>query len=68
MNIRVARDGQIIGEFNEAEFASRLRRQEIRSSDYFMDDRMTTWLPVYEYRSSVSLPPTPTPESLGSSN
>lgn len=64
MNVRVARDGQIIGEYTEAEFASLLRKQEILSRDYFMDDTMTSWRPIYEYRSQTPLPPTPTPESV----
>ncbi len=60
----VARDGEVIGQFEEAEFASRVRRIEIRSTDYYFVEGMAEWRPVYEYRPSVALPATPTPESV----
>ncbi len=60
----VARDGEIIGEFTEAQFARMIRSLEIRSTDHYFVEGMAEWEPVYEYRPSVTLPPTPTPESV----
>ena len=60
----IARDGEVIGAYTEAEFASKVRRLEIRSTDYFFVEGMKEWQPVYEYQPSVALAPTPTPESV----
>lgn len=68
MIFSVARDGQILGEFSEAQFASKIRSQEIRSTDHYFVEGMPDWRPVYEYQPSVTLPPTPTPESVNAAS
>ena len=64
MTFSVARDGEIIGEFSEAELGRKIRSQEIRSTDHYFVEGMTDWRFVYEYSPSAALPPTPTPESV----
>ncbi len=64
----VARDGEVVGEFSEAEFARKIRSQEIRSTDHYFVEGMADWKPVYEYIPSATLPPTPSPESVKSAS
>jgi hypothetical protein len=52
MNIHVARDGQVIGEFSESEFREKIYRGEIYAEDFYWCEEMSDWAPVSHYRAS----------------
>lgn len=55
VRIHVARNGQVIGEFDEFAFREKITKREILATDhYFAEGAQKDWKPVYEYR-----PPSP---------
>ncbi len=50
MNFHVARDGVIIGEFNEQVFRDKVFRGEVRRDDFYWTEGMTEWQTVAHYR------------------
>ncbi|MBA3607488.1 MAG: DUF4339 domain-containing protein [Verrucomicrobiota bacterium] len=50
MNFHVARDGVIIGEFNEQDFRDKVFRGEVRREDFYWTEGMTEWQTVAHYR------------------
>lgn len=53
MNFHVARNGEIIGEFNEQDFRDKVFRGEVRPDDYYWTEGMADWQSVAEYRSGA---------------
>ena len=43
-------DGEVVGEFSEAEFDSKIFSGELRPDDHFWCEGMTDWQPVSTYR------------------
>lgn len=53
MSFHVARDGEIIGEFNEQVFRDKVFRGEVRRTDFYWTEGMTEWQSVAQYRANA---------------
>lgn len=53
MNFHVARDGQVIGEFNEQVFRDKVFRGEVRRDDFYWTEGMTEWETVARSRAGA---------------
>ena len=53
MNFHVARDGEIIGEFDEQVFRDKVFRGEVRRDDFYWTEGMTEWQSVVQYRAGA---------------
>ena len=53
MNIHVARNGEIIGEFPEDIFRDKVFRGEVRSDDHYWRPGMDDWETVASYRANT---------------
>ncbi len=53
MNFHVARDGVVIGEFNEQVFRDKVFRGEVRRNDFYWTEGMTEWETVAQYRAGA---------------
>ncbi|MGI8438137.1 MAG: DUF4339 domain-containing protein [Chthoniobacterales bacterium] len=64
MNVFIARDGSIIGEYPRAELESLARRGTIQRADHYWHDGMDNWLPLPDLiggKAWEPLPPVPDP-------
>jgi hypothetical protein len=52
----VARDGEVIGEFDEEDFREKLGRKEILWTDHFLAEASQEWKPVHDYNPGRKLP------------
>lgn len=53
MSFFVARNGETIGEFTEADFREKVFKGEVQPEDHYWTDGMSDWQPVSAYRASA---------------
>jgi hypothetical protein len=52
----VARDGKLIGQFDEEDFREKLARKEIQWTDQYLIEGSQAWRPVYDYSFAAPKP------------